>query len=115
MAQAQLLRVIEERKVRPVGANKWLDFNARLVLATHRNLEQACAEGRFRHDLYQRICGFTLELPPLRERRADLPCWPITLSGNTATNAPSTSASPAASSMGCSITSGPVMCASYAW
>lgn len=73
VAQAQMLRVIEERKVRPVGANTWQNFQARLVLATHRDLGQASVEGRFRHDLYQRICGFTLKLPPLRERRADLP------------------------------------------
>ncbi len=72
-AQAQLLRVLEERKFRPVGANKWVEFRGRIVLATHRNLEAACEEGKFRYDLLQRIKGFTLEPPPLRERRADIP------------------------------------------
>lgn len=72
-AQAKLLRTLEERKVRPVGADRWHDFHARVVLATHRDLEEDCEAGRFRRDLYERIRGFTLELPPLRDRRADIP------------------------------------------
>lgn len=72
-AQAKLLRVIEDRKFRPVGSNTWQPFQARLVLATHRNLEEAVEEGKFRRDLFARIEGFTLKLPPLRERRADIP------------------------------------------
>jgi DNA-binding NtrC family response regulator len=71
-AQAKLLRVIENKEIRPVGSNKWLKFRARIVLATNRNLEENCAEAKFRKDLYERIRGFTLELPPLRERRADI-------------------------------------------
>ncbi|HKX31284.1 MAG TPA: sigma-54 dependent transcriptional regulator [Blastocatellia bacterium] len=72
-AQAKLLRVIEDRKVRPIGATRLEPVQARMVFATNRNLEEDCAEGKFRKDLYERLRGFTLELPPLRERRADLP------------------------------------------
>lgn len=72
-AQAMLLRVLGEREFRAIGATKWQEFNARLVLATHRNLEEAVDEGKFRRDLFARINDFTLYLPPLRERRADIP------------------------------------------
>ena len=71
-AQAQLLRVLEERRILPVGSNKWVEMQARLVMATNRDLEQDCAEGKFRPDLYMRLKGFTLNLPPLRECKADL-------------------------------------------
>ena len=71
-AQAKLLRVLEERKVRPVGSNRWQPIHARIVLATHRDLEAASQNGGFRQDLYERIRGFALHLPPLREHRADL-------------------------------------------
>ncbi len=71
-SQAKLLRALEERKVRPVGSNRWQEVHARVVLATHRNLEEDCEDGRFRLDLFHRISGLTLHLPPLRERRADL-------------------------------------------
>lgn len=71
-SQAKLLRVVEERMVRPVGANRWVPVEARLIFATHRNLEEACAEGRFREDLFHRISTLTIRLPPLRERKADL-------------------------------------------
>ena len=72
-AQAKLLRVLEDRKVRRVGTNQWEDIQARFVLATNRNLEEECEMGRFRQDLFERIRGFTLELPPLGDRRADIP------------------------------------------
>jgi two-component system response regulator HydG len=72
-AQAKLLRVIQDKQVRPVGSNIWLKFQARVVLATNRNLEQDAGEGKFRNDLFERIRGFSLEMPPLRERRADIP------------------------------------------
>jgi DNA-binding NtrC family response regulator len=71
-AQAKLLRVVEDRQVRPVGANHFEPVRARLILATRRNLEDA-SDGEFRRDLYERLRGFTLRVPSLRERRADLP------------------------------------------
>jgi transcriptional regulator with GAF, ATPase, and Fis domain len=71
-AQAKLLRVLEERKVRPVGSNRWHDVHARILLATHCDLVGASASGAFRQDLFERIRGFTLRLPPLRERLGDL-------------------------------------------
>lgn len=72
-AQAILLRVLEEKKVRPVGGNRLEDVEARFVLATNRDLEAESEEGRFRRDLFERIRGFTVELEPLRRRRADIP------------------------------------------
>jgi len=72
-AQAILLRVLEEKKVRRVGSNHVEDVSARIVLATNRDLELECDRGNFRRDLVERIRGFTLELKPLRDRRADLP------------------------------------------
>jgi two-component system, NtrC family, response regulator AtoC len=72
-AQAKLLRVIENRELRPVGSNKWQELSARIVLATNCDLEESCAVRKFRRDLYERIRGFTLELPPLRSRKADIP------------------------------------------
>lgn len=72
-AQAFLLRVLEDKKVRRVGANVTEKVDARFVLATNRDLESECEAGRFRQDLFERIRGFTLELPPLRKRRADIP------------------------------------------
>lgn len=72
-AQAILLRALEEKKVRRVGANQLEEVHARFLLATNRDLETECEEGRFRQDLFERIRGFTLELRPLRERRADIP------------------------------------------
>jgi DNA-binding NtrC family response regulator len=72
-SQAKLLRVLQERKFRAVGSDKFQTLHARLVFATNRNLEEASAEGKFRRDLLERINGFTLQLPPLRARRADIP------------------------------------------
>jgi DNA-binding NtrC family response regulator len=71
--QAMLLQVLEDRIFRAVGANKPQDFNARLVLATHRNLEQMVDEKKFRRDLLARINDFILYPPALHERRADIP------------------------------------------
>jgi len=72
-SQAKLLRVLEDKKVRRVGANHFEEIRSRIVLATNRDLQESCIEGRFRRDLYERIRGFTLELPPLKERKADIP------------------------------------------
>lgn len=70
--QASLLRFVEERTVRPVGSNQWRPVSARLLFATHQPLEKMCAEGRFRQDLLERLRGFSLVVPPLRERREDI-------------------------------------------
>jgi two-component system, NtrC family, response regulator HydG len=71
-SQAKLLRVLEEGTVRPVGSNRWQPIQARVILATHRDLDQASSNGNFRNDLFQRIRGFSLQLAPLRERKPDL-------------------------------------------
>jgi DNA-binding NtrC family response regulator len=72
-AQAKMLRVLEERKVTRIGANKTIDVNARVVAATHRELEKEVAEGRFREDLLFRLNTIEINLPPLRDRREDIP------------------------------------------
>jgi len=72
-AQAKLLRVLEERKVTRIGANKTIDVNARVVAATHRDLEKEVSEKRFREDLFYRLNVHVLRVPPLRERLSDVP------------------------------------------
>jgi two-component system response regulator PilR (NtrC family) len=71
--QVKLLRVIQEKSVRPVGANTELPLDVRILSATHKNLAALVEEGRFRHDLYYRINVIELPVPPLRERRDDIP------------------------------------------
>jgi DNA-binding NtrC family response regulator len=71
--QAKLLRVLEEGEVERVGSAKPTTVDVRVVVATHRNLEQLVESGAFRRDLYHRVVVFPLELPPLRNRREDLP------------------------------------------
>ncbi|MGD0345299.1 MAG: sigma-54 dependent transcriptional regulator [Terracidiphilus sp.] len=71
--QAKLLRVLEEGEVERIGAGKPTAVDVRVVVATHRNLEQLVESGGFRRDLYHRVVVFPLELPPLRRRREDLP------------------------------------------
>lgn len=70
--QVQLLRALQERRIRPVGGDRELTVDIRLVCATNENLEQAVAEGRFREDLYHRINEFTIYMPQLRERGNDI-------------------------------------------
>jgi two-component system nitrogen regulation response regulator NtrX len=72
-AQAKLLRVLEQKEVMRVGGTKTITVSARIVAATHRNLEADIQDGRFRQDLFYRINVHTLRVPPLRERREDIP------------------------------------------
>ena len=71
--QAKLLRVLEEGEVERIGSGKPTAVDVRVVVAAHRNLEQLVESGGFRRDLYHRVVVFPLELPPLRQRREDLP------------------------------------------
>lgn len=71
--QVKLLRALEQREVLPVGATTPVRIDVRIVAATNSNLEKAIAEGRFRDDLFYRLNVFGIDIPPLRERREDIP------------------------------------------
>jgi two-component system response regulator PilR (NtrC family) len=71
--QVKLLRAIQEKSIRPVGASTEVQVDVRILSATHKDLGALVADGRFRHDLYYRINVIELRVPPLRERGDDLP------------------------------------------
>ncbi len=71
--QVKLLRVLQERKVRPLGSNRDIDINVRIISATHRDLPKAMARGEFREDLFYRLNVVNLKIPALQERAEDIP------------------------------------------
>lgn len=71
--QVKLLRVLQERKVRPLGSNRDIDIDVRIISATHRDLPKAMARGEFREDLFYRLNVVTLKIPTLQERAEDIP------------------------------------------
>src|SRR5246127_1597401 len=71
--QAKMLRALQEKEIRPVGSTKTAPINIRILAATNRDLENAVANGSFRRDLYFRLNVLSLRIPPLRERRQDIP------------------------------------------
>jgi len=72
-AQIRFLRVLQEKYFEPVGSDRIINSNVRVIAATHRNLERMIKEGRFRDDLYFRLKVFPIHIPPLRERKMDIP------------------------------------------
>lgn len=71
--QVKLLRVLQERKVRPLGSNRDLDIDVRIISATHRDLPKAMVKNEFREDLYYRLNVVNLKIPALNERAEDIP------------------------------------------
>ena len=72
-AQAKLLRALEDRKISRLGGKEVIDVDVRIIAATNMNLEEECRDKRFREDLYYRLNVFKIQIPPLRERREDIP------------------------------------------
>ncbi len=73
LMQAKILRVVQEQRFERVGGNETIQTNVRLIAATNKDLKKLVAEGKFRQDLYYRLSVFAISLPPLRERKDDLP------------------------------------------
>lgn len=71
--QAKILRALQDRQIKPVGSNISITFSARVIAATNKNLKEESDAGRFREDLYYRLNIFKIQIPPLRERREDIP------------------------------------------
>ncbi|WP_028917073.1 sigma-54-dependent Fis family transcriptional regulator [Pseudoxanthomonas sp. J35] len=82
--QVKLLRVLQERSFERVGGNQTIRCDVRVIAATHRDLEQRIAQGQFREDLFYRLNVFPIEMPPLRERREDLPALVDTIAAQLA-------------------------------
>jgi two-component system, NtrC family, response regulator HydG len=82
--QPRLLRAIESRRIRRIGGDREIEVDVRIVTATHRDLRAAAVSGDFRLDLYHRLCGVEIRLPPLRERPGDIPLLVATLLAQTA-------------------------------
>ncbi len=82
--QVKLLRAIQEKSIRPVGASVEVPVDVRILSATHKDLGELAVEGKFRHDLYYRINVIELQVPPLRERAGDLPCLSTAILGRLA-------------------------------
>ncbi len=72
-AQAKVLRALQEKKIQRVGGNQMIDVDTRVIAATNKNLEEEIREGNFREDLYHRLAVVVIAVPPLRERRGDIP------------------------------------------
>jgi transcriptional regulator with AAA-type ATPase domain len=87
-SQVALLRVLQEGEVRPIGATDAVHVDVRVVAATHQDLEARIAEGRFRRDLYARLVGYVVTLPPLRGRREDIGTLIATMLGRLVDDAP---------------------------
>ncbi len=70
--QAKLLRVLQEREITPLGGNRSVKIDVRVIVATHKDIAQKVEKGNFRQDLYYRLLGLPIHLPPLRERPSDV-------------------------------------------
>jgi len=71
--QSKLLRLLQENQYKPIGSNKFFTANCRFIFATNKDLSEMIKKGKFREDLYYRISVFTIEIPPLRDRKEDIP------------------------------------------